>query len=49
LEYPNKNGSYDETVYNGVCPNTCKSDTSVQWTNKMYVSAFNNLSATTNG
>lgn len=49
MTYPDNNGQYDSTVYNGKCPNTCASDSSIQWGNKMTVSSFDNLNAQYDG
>jgi len=48
LEYPNNDGEFDNSVYNGVCPNSCASDQSVSWNNVMSVSSFNSLNAVYN-
>jgi len=49
LEYPNKNGAFDDTVYKGACPNACKSDKTISWDNKMFVSNFSSLNAVYDG
>jgi len=49
LEYPENDGQFDDTVYNGSCPNKCSSDNTIQWTNKMLVTSFTKLSAKTDG